>query len=86
MTPMALLESFWTSIPAWLLAAFVLPLLFTAAYYLVSRGLRRVANDTHDCQGDLLRSLGWAVAWATLYTLPLALVVVFAQGIVAAAR
>ena len=71
---------------AWLLAEFVLPLLFTAAYYLVSRGLRRVANDTHDCQGDLLRSLGWAVAWATLYTLPLALVVVFAQGIVAAAR
>src|SRR5690606_10554067 len=40
---------------AWLLAEFVLPLLFTAAYYLVSRGLRRVANDTHDCQGDLLR-------------------------------
>ncbi|MCA9577092.1 MAG: B-box zinc finger protein [Polyangiales bacterium] len=69
---------------AWLLAEFVLPLLFTAAYYVVSRGLRRVANDTHDCQGDLVRSLGWAIAWATLYTAPLALVVVLVQGILAA--
>lgn len=69
---------------SWLLAEFVLPLLFTAAYYVVSRGLRRVANDTHDCQGDLPRALGWSVTWATLYTLPFALVVFLAQGLVAA--
>jgi hypothetical protein len=71
---------------SWVLAEFVLPLVFTAAYWVVSRGLRRVANDTHDCQGDLGRSLAWALGWATLYTLPLALVVVFAQGVIAAAR
>jgi hypothetical protein len=71
---------------SWLLAEFVLPLLFTAAYFLVSRGLRRVANDTHECQGDLPRALGWSVAWATLYTLPFALIVVLAQGLVAASR
>jgi hypothetical protein len=71
---------------SWLLAEFVLPLLFTAAYYVVSRGLRRVANDTHDCQGDLPRAMGWSVAWATLYTLPFALVVFLAQGLIAASR
>lgn len=71
---------------AWLLAEFVLPLLFTAAYYVLSRGLRRVANDTHDCQGDAPRALGWAIAWASLYTLPFALVVVLAQGLVAVSR
>lgn len=71
---------------AWLLAEFVLPLLFTAAYYVLSRGLRRVANDTHDCQGDAPRALGWALAWASLYTLPFALVVVLAQGLIAVAR
>ena len=71
---------------SWLLAEFVLPLLFTAGYYVVSRGLRRVANDTHDCQGDLPRALGWSVAWATLYTLPFALVVFLAQGLIAASR
>lgn len=71
---------------SWLLAEFVLPLLFTAAYYVLSRGLRRVANDTHECQGDAPRALGWAIAWASLYTLPFALVVVLAQGLVALAR
>jgi hypothetical protein len=45
-----------------------------------------VANDTHDCQGDLPRALGWSVAWATLYTLPFALVVFLAQGLIAASR
>lgn len=71
---------------AWLLAEFVLPLLFTAAYYVLSRGLRRVTNDTHECQGDAPRALGWALAWASLYTLPFALVVFLAQGLVAVAR
>jgi hypothetical protein len=37
--------------------------------------LARVANDFHGCTGNLLRSLRWGAVWATLYTAPLALLV-----------
>jgi hypothetical protein len=39
----------------------------------------RVGNDWHDCARRIDRSVGWAVAWATLYLAPVALVVFAVQ-------
>lgn len=63
-------------IVSWLLAEFVVPLLFLCGYYLVTRALRHVVNDQHGCEGKPLKSLFWACAWATAYTAPLALITV----------
>ncbi len=61
---------------SWVIAEFIIPMLFFLGYTLVTRALRHVVNDTHDCQGSAARSLGWGVIWATAYTAPLALVTV----------
>lgn len=63
-----------------LTAAFVavellVPLVLSVAYWLLIRGLSRVANDEHGCRGRLGRSVAWGAAWATVYTGPLALLV-----------
>jgi hypothetical protein len=49
-----------------------------ALILLVSVGgmLARVANDTHDCERKLGRSLTWAFVWSTTYVLPIALAVI----------
>ena len=60
---------------AWVLVELVLPVVFIAAYWLVVRGLARVANDHHGCEGKLALSLGWGAVWALLYTAPLGLFV-----------
>jgi hypothetical protein len=60
---------------AWLLVELVLPVIFVAAYWLVVRGLIRVANDHHGCEGDALKSVAWGAIWALLYTAPLAALV-----------
>jgi hypothetical protein len=55
-----------------------LPLLF-GAYLLLVAALRRAANDRHGCEGNLVRSVAWAVLWATVYTAPLAVLVWLVQ-------
>lgn len=60
---------------AWLVAEFVVPAFFFACYMLLTRALSRVANDKHDCEGNLARSIRWGATWATVYVLPLALAV-----------
>lgn len=55
-----------------LLIELVLPALFAVAYLAVRGGIARVANDDHDCAGELGRSAAWGTLWATLYALPLA--------------
>lgn len=59
----------------WLVAEFAVPVFFAASYLLLTRALARVANDRHDCTGNLGRALGWGVLWATVYVLPLAVAV-----------
>lgn len=56
---------------AWLLAELVLPVLFFLAYLAVRSPLAAVANDDHDCQGNLTRSLAWGFLWSSVYVLPL---------------
>lgn len=60
---------------AWILVELVAPAVFFAAYALVRGAVARVANDDHGCEGDAPRALGWGVAWASIYVLPLAAVV-----------
>ena len=51
----------------------VCALLGLRALYFVVRGmLARVINDRHRCRGRLVRSLGWSLLWATVYSAPLA--------------
>jgi uncharacterized membrane protein HdeD (DUF308 family) len=60
---------------AWLMVELVLPVIFVGAYWLVVRGLMRVANDHHGCEGDAFKSVAWGAIWALLYTAPLAALV-----------
>ena len=64
------------ALATWLMAEFVVPLLFLVAYFVVSRDLRHVINDTHACQGHAPRALLWGTLWATIYTAPLAAITV----------
>ncbi len=59
----------------WVIVELLAPMLVLVACMLVLAALRRVANDRHDCQGNLPRALLWGALWATLYTLPLGAVV-----------
>jgi hypothetical protein len=60
---------------AWLIVELLFPALLLAVYWLILRGLTRVANDTHGCEGRLFASILWGGIWATLYTAPLAFLV-----------
>jgi hypothetical protein len=57
---------------AWLMVEVVFPLLFFVVYVAVRAGLAAVANDDHDCQGQLPRSLAWGFIWSTVFAFPLA--------------
>ena len=57
---------------AWIFVEFALPLFFFLMYALFMRAIARVANDRHECEGSLHRSIGWGLAWATAYIAPLA--------------
>ncbi len=59
----------------WLLVEIVIPGLAFLAYLLVRGMLARVANDKHDCQGNLLRATFWGALWATVYIAPQVLLV-----------
>ncbi len=60
----------------WLLVELVIPGLALLLVLSIGGMLARAVNDRHDCRGRLLVSLAWAVIWATLYVLPVAVVVV----------
>jgi hypothetical protein len=62
---------------AWLISELVLPLVLFLAHWLTMKALGRVANDKHQCQGSLMRSLGYGALWGLLYMAPIALVVLF---------
>jgi hypothetical protein len=57
---------------AWVFVELAMPLAFVLTYWLFMRAIGRVANDRHGCDGDLVKSLGWGVLWATIYLSPLA--------------
>jgi hypothetical protein len=58
---------------AWILVELALPLFFLVFYALFMRAIARVANDRHECEDDLARSVGYGLLWATVYLLPLSL-------------
>ena len=60
---------------AWLISELVLPLVLFLAHWLTMKALGRVANDKHQCQGALTRSLGYGALWGLLYMAPIALIV-----------
>lgn len=59
----------------WLMIEVIIPMLAFVMYFLVRGMLAKVANDEHGCEGQPLRSFGWASVWATVYIAPLALLV-----------
>ncbi len=59
-------------VASWLVVELVLPFAFFLVYLAVRGALSRVANDDHDCEGDVVRSLGWGTLWSSIYALPLA--------------
>ena len=58
---------------AWVLVELALPMAFFVMYGLFMRAIGRVANDRHNCHGELARAIGWGALWATVYMVPLAL-------------
>lgn len=65
---------------AWVVIEVALPAVAFVMYLVVRGMLARVANDWHGCQGNLLKAAFWGTLWATVYTLPLALVVWAVHG------
>lgn len=58
-----------------LLVEFALPALGFLLFLSIGGMFARAINDTHDCEGNLGRSLLWGGLWATLYVGPLIAVV-----------
>jgi hypothetical protein len=56
----------------WVLVEVAIPAILFIAYFLVRGQLAHVANDKHDCKGNLVRSILWGTLWATVFTAPLA--------------
>jgi hypothetical protein len=70
-------------IALWFLIEVAIPLVLFLLY-LVARGmLSHVINDRRHCKGRFVRSFGWALVWATLYTVPLAGVVWYVHYLLA---
>lgn len=57
---------------SFVMAEVMLPLVFAGSYWVMNRAIARVANDRHDCEGDLGRSLRWGLTWSAAYVGPLA--------------
>jgi hypothetical protein len=66
---------------AWLLVELIVPTLFTLAYLLLIRALQVVTNDRHGCKGIPVRSAGYGSLWATIYILPLVVVVLIVHAV-----
>jgi hypothetical protein len=60
---------------AWFLVEIALPVLGFVIYFLVRGMLGVVVNDRHGCEKSWPRAIAWGTLWATLYTAPLALLV-----------
>jgi len=60
---------------SWFVVEFLVPSLFFLVYFLVRSSLARIANDRHDCQAHFAKSLSWGVLWATIYALPMAVMI-----------
>jgi hypothetical protein len=60
---------------AWLLVEIIVPVLAFLFYAMIRGMLARIANDEHGCTNQPLRALSWGALWATVYTVPLALLV-----------
>jgi hypothetical protein len=72
-------------IALWFLIEVAIPLMLFLLYLVVRGMLSQVINDRHHCKGRLVRSLAWALVWATLYTVPLAGVVWYVHFLLARA-
>lgn len=59
---------------AWVLVELAMPLMFLVMYAVFMRGIGRVANDRHGCEGSLARAARWGALWASAYLLPVAAV------------
>jgi len=66
---------------AWIFVELVMPLVFFLMYWLFMRAISRAARDRRGCEGDLVKSLGWAVVWATIYVVPIAAVTWLAHAV-----
>jgi hypothetical protein len=60
---------------AWLIIEIAIPLVLFLLYFVTRGMLASVTNDRHRCEGRPAKAFGWAVLWATAYTVPLALAV-----------
>jgi hypothetical protein len=58
---------------AWIFVEIALPLAAFLMYALLMRAIRFASRDQRGCEGDLARSLGRGVLFATIYVLPLVL-------------
>lgn len=67
---------------AWLVVELMIPALFFAVYYLLTRSIGAAVVSNRDCKGNLPRSLGWGAWIATRSVVPLALVVFVVHAIV----
>jgi hypothetical protein len=67
----------------WFLIEVAIPGLAFVTYFLIRGMLARVVNDDHGCIDDWTRSAWWGLVWATVYTVPLALLVWIAHLIAA---
>ncbi len=67
----------------WFLIEVAIPLVLFLLYMVVRGMLSQVINDRHHCKGRLVRSFGWALVWATLYTMPLGGVVYYVHYLLA---
>jgi len=61
----------------WLVIEVAIPFLAVVLFGTIRGMLACVVNDRHQCQGHLGRSLGWAALWATAYTAPPALLILW---------
>jgi hypothetical protein len=65
----------------WVLFEIAIPLLLFLLYFITRGMLARVINDRHRCRGRLIKSVSWALLWATVYTAPLAGAVWFVHNV-----
>ncbi len=56
----------------WFLIEIAIPVVVFLLYAMARNMLAAVVNDRHRCRDNLGRALTWGLAWATLYTAPLA--------------
>ncbi len=66
---------------AWLFVELAMPLVFFLMYSLLLRAISRVSRNNRECQGSVLRSVGWGALWAAIYVLPVGLCALVAHAL-----